>query len=463
MASASGGGERRPLARPCTDAACPSYATRTPKRTSPHRRRHRRAQNRQQCASTKLAIAHDCGVIVNPNGLRNQIEGNAIQAMSRALKEAGRVQYQRRHQPRLAHLSDRSLQRGARGRDRAGRPAARTAPGCGRSDDDRHRTGDRKRRLRRDRRPLARSTLFPPTVSQPRCGKHRIMDRRTILAGLAAGACRRGVADARPGRRPLAHRNDPARCRRRGLLRQRSRVSFATPALTPRSIRFPAARRLSRRWRGGAVDIGFSNLISIAVAYKHNVPVTLDRARQPLHGEHPDVGADGSGQFTRPRPRKTSTARRSASTVSKRSRSTLRSSGSTRTAAIRRTVKFVEMTFPQILAALAADRIDAAIVADPFIAQAKPAARVLSDAYDAIGSRYIIGCWFTTTQWASSAREPRRPFRPSDRQHGAVGEHPQTAERRHPGQIRQDGSRPSRQRCYASTTRRVSRSPRCSR
>ena len=32
-------------------------------------------------------IAHDCGFIVNPNGLRNQIEGNVIQATSRALLE----------------------------------------------------------------------------------------------------------------------------------------------------------------------------------------------------------------------------------------------------------------------------------------------------------------------------------------------------------------------------------------
>jgi CO/xanthine dehydrogenase Mo-binding subunit len=36
----------------------------------------------------RLAIAHDCGLIVNPDGLRNQIEGNAIQATSRTLKEA---------------------------------------------------------------------------------------------------------------------------------------------------------------------------------------------------------------------------------------------------------------------------------------------------------------------------------------------------------------------------------------
>ena len=36
----------------------------------------------------RLAIVHDCGLIVNPDGLRNQIEGNAIQALSRTLKEA---------------------------------------------------------------------------------------------------------------------------------------------------------------------------------------------------------------------------------------------------------------------------------------------------------------------------------------------------------------------------------------
>jgi len=32
-------------------------------------------------------IAHDCGLIVNPNGLENQIEGNVIQGVSRSLLE----------------------------------------------------------------------------------------------------------------------------------------------------------------------------------------------------------------------------------------------------------------------------------------------------------------------------------------------------------------------------------------
>ena len=37
-----------------------------------------------------MCIAHDCGLVVNPDGLRNQIEGNVVQAISRTLKEAVR-------------------------------------------------------------------------------------------------------------------------------------------------------------------------------------------------------------------------------------------------------------------------------------------------------------------------------------------------------------------------------------
>jgi hypothetical protein len=34
-----------------------------------------------------IAVAHDCGLIINPDGLRNQIEGNTIQSASRAILE----------------------------------------------------------------------------------------------------------------------------------------------------------------------------------------------------------------------------------------------------------------------------------------------------------------------------------------------------------------------------------------
>src|SRR4029079_4236218 len=36
---------------------------------------------------TRMVIANDCGPISNPDGLRNQLEGGALQGMSRALME----------------------------------------------------------------------------------------------------------------------------------------------------------------------------------------------------------------------------------------------------------------------------------------------------------------------------------------------------------------------------------------
>jgi len=36
---------------------------------------------------TRVVVAHDCGQIINPDGLMHQIEGNVIQGVSRTLKE----------------------------------------------------------------------------------------------------------------------------------------------------------------------------------------------------------------------------------------------------------------------------------------------------------------------------------------------------------------------------------------
>jgi CO/xanthine dehydrogenase Mo-binding subunit len=37
---------------------------------------------------SRFFVAHDCGQIINPDGLRNQIEGNVVQTVSRTLLEA---------------------------------------------------------------------------------------------------------------------------------------------------------------------------------------------------------------------------------------------------------------------------------------------------------------------------------------------------------------------------------------
>ncbi len=37
--------------------------------------------------SNRFYVAHDCGQIINPDGLKNQIEGNVVQTVSRTLLE----------------------------------------------------------------------------------------------------------------------------------------------------------------------------------------------------------------------------------------------------------------------------------------------------------------------------------------------------------------------------------------
>jgi len=44
-------------------------------------------QNNGIVRVNRITVAHDCGLIINPDGVKNQIEGNVIQSLSRALKE----------------------------------------------------------------------------------------------------------------------------------------------------------------------------------------------------------------------------------------------------------------------------------------------------------------------------------------------------------------------------------------
>ena len=226
------------------------------------------------------------------------------------------------------------------------------------------------------------------------------MDRRTILAGLGAGL----AAAATPSRAraadalhiatiPLDAGAEAYYAADLGYFRDAGIDATIDP--------IPSGAAILSAVAGGAVDIGFSNLISIAVAYKHNVPVTLIAPGSLYTASIPTsvlmVPANSPAKTAKDLNGKTLGVNGLKTITQYAPQLWIDKNGGDST-----TVKFVEMTFPQILAALAADRIDAAIVADPFIAQAKPAARVLSDAYDAIGSRYIIGCWFSTTQWAST-------------------------------------------------------------
>ena len=64
------------------------------------------------------------------------------------------------------------------------------------------------------------------------------------------------------------------------------------------------------------------------------------------------------------------------------------------------TVKFVEIPFPAMPAALEAGRIDAASLVEPFLDIAKKNGRVLAYGEDAIAKHFLPNAWCRTSQWA---------------------------------------------------------------
>jgi NitT/TauT family transport system substrate-binding protein len=226
------------------------------------------------------------------------------------------------------------------------------------------------------------------------------MNRRNALAGLGAGIAAAATPLAALANDPLHIASIPLDAGAEAYYAY-DLGYFRDAGIDATVDSIPSGAAILAAVASGAVDVGFSNLISIAVAYKHNVPVTLLAPGSLYTASIPTsvlmVPKDSPAKTARDLNGKTLAVNGLKTITQYAPELWIDKNGGDST-----TVKFVEMTFPQIVEALGTNRIDAAIVADPFIAQAKPAARILADAYDAIGSRYIIGCWFTTTQWAAA-------------------------------------------------------------
>jgi len=159
-----------------------------------------------------------------------------------------------------------------------------------------------------------------------------------------------------------------------------------------------------------SIDIGWSNIISLAAAYKRGLPVSI-------------IGAGGmsvSGSLaTQLMVRKDSPIHTAADLSGKVIGTTgladvgqlapelwVDKNGGKASA-----VKFIEVPFPQLPAALEAGRVDAAWLAEPFIHQAEPFARTLATCFDAVASRWMLGAWFATPAYISANRGVVDAFR----------------------------------------------------
>jgi NitT/TauT family transport system substrate-binding protein len=228
------------------------------------------------------------------------------------------------------------------------------------------------------------------------------MQRRDVLlSGLAGAAALAGVprqaraADAlRITTIPLDSAAEPYFALEQGFFRDAGIDATVEPIASSAAIG-PAVA-------SGSVDVGYTNLLTAAIAYKHGAPFTLIAPGSSYVVQAPTsvlmvptnspvkIAKDLNGRIFGVNGLKTIGQYIPQYWIDK--------NGGDST-----TVKYVEMTLPDLVQALASNRIDAAIISEPFVAEAKANnARVLANAFDAVGNAFIVGCWFSTVEWAKA-------------------------------------------------------------
>jgi NitT/TauT family transport system substrate-binding protein len=152
----------------------------------------------------------------------------------------------------------------------------------------------------------------------------------------------------------------------------------------------------------GAVDIGQSNLVSLAAAHERGLPFVLIAPG----------GFYTSGEPTTAMLVAKSSPVKSAKDLNGKTIAVSGIKNITQVGASAwldqnggdpGSVHWIEMPFPQMAGALAAGRIDAAVVAEPELSDALGHdARLLAPVYTAVAKEFLIGAWFARADWAKA-------------------------------------------------------------
>ncbi|MGA2393616.1 MAG: ABC transporter substrate-binding protein, partial [Candidatus Lustribacter sp.] len=162
---------------------------------------------------------------------------------------------------------------------------------------------------------------------------------------------------------------------------------------------------------GGAVDIGQSNVVSIATAHEKGLPFVVIAP---------------AGMYSSAAPTTLAFVAKNApfKTVKDLAGKTFATNGLFNIGQIAgdawlerngvdvKSVKWVEVPVAATGAAVSTGRVDVGLVSEPVLGEtlATGQFRVFGDAYSAIGSHWLIGAWFTTSSWALAHPDLARKF-----------------------------------------------------
>jgi NitT/TauT family transport system substrate-binding protein len=151
---------------------------------------------------------------------------------------------------------------------------------------------------------------------------------------------------------------------------------------------------------GGSADFGVSNPISLATAFARGAPIACIAATVYYRKDSATsllmVAKESPVRNAHDLNGKTIAVNGLRNTPQLSIQAWLDANGGDST-----TVKFAEVSFFEMGAALLSGRVDAAFFAEPMLSEVRSQLRVLGDPYTAIGPQFITGAFFTTLAYAA--------------------------------------------------------------
>ena len=155
---------------------------------------------------------------------------------------------------------------------------------------------------------------------------------------------------------------------------------------------------------GGAAEFGVSNPISLASAFAHGVDVACIAATVYYRSAEPNsllmVAKSSTVRNAHDLVGKTIAVNGLRNTPQLSTQAWLDKNGGDS-----KSVKFIEVPFLEMAAALSVTRVDAAFFAEPMLSQVRADLRVLGDPYGAVAPQFITGAFFTTHTYAQAHPE----------------------------------------------------------
>ena len=241
-------------------------------------------------------------------------------------------------------------------------------------------------------------------------GDDSCMNRRTALA-LGAGALASPLipAVARAQSRPLRIALVPIDNNALPFFAQEMGF-FKAAGVAAEVQQMQSGAAMTAAVAGGSIDIASSNIVQLAQAHDKHIPFTLVAPA----GVYLPQAATTVLMAPNTSPLKTAkdlTGKTIAVTGLKSISQYAPMAWVDKNGGDSKAVKFVEMPVQEMLDAMAAGRIDAAVIQEPFIAGAKmKGARILADVFGAVGPSYLISAYFGTSDWAKANPDMVKSF-----------------------------------------------------